>query len=80
MDNGFNRTEIPLYDWMDQWVTEMERKQTGTPSSLRSRTCGDAPAANERLDTADAESYCSTLPTTRGSREQGDREHRVPSR
>jgi hypothetical protein len=34
MDNGLHRTEISLYDWMDRWVTEMERKFTQSPHSL----------------------------------------------
>ncbi len=27
MDNGLKPTEIPPYDWMEQWATNMERKQ-----------------------------------------------------
>ncbi|MFN0167183.1 MAG: SMI1/KNR4 family protein [Bryobacteraceae bacterium] len=33
MDNGLKRTEISLYDWMEQWVIEMERKRTSAPDS-----------------------------------------------
>jgi hypothetical protein len=33
MDDGRKHTGIPLYDWMNRWVTDMERKQASTRRS-----------------------------------------------